>query len=137
MITSGSITANGSSPMMSRAHQTAWPRPLGCHLAGEAHLPGGGQFGDHLLEDLQLALGQQLGLQLDLVIEIVLDRLLGATGDEDDVLDPGLARLFDDVAQDRPIDDVQQFLGRGLGAGQDAGAQARDGQDGLAEAGGR
>ena len=108
-------------------------QPLGLHLAGEAHLAGRGQLGVHHFEDLDLALGQQLGLKLDLVIEIVLDGALGAAGDEDDVFDPGFAGFFHDIGQNRPIDDVQQFLGRGLGAGKNAGAEARDGQNGLAQ----
>ncbi|MNT33530.1 hypothetical protein D3C72_1694630 [compost metagenome] len=107
---------------------------LGLHLAGEAHLAGRGQLGVHGLQKLYLALGQKLGLQLDLVVEIVLDRLFGAAGDEDDVLDPRLARFLDDVGQDGPINDVQQFLRRGLGAGQDAGAQAGHGKNRLAKA---
>ena len=106
------------------------------HLAGEAHLAGRRQLGDHGLEDVGLALGQQLGFQLDLVVEIVLDRALGPPGDEDDMLDSGLPGFLDDVAEDGPVDDVQQFLGRGLGAGQDAGAQTGDGQDSLAKAAG-
>ncbi|MNY37316.1 hypothetical protein D3C86_1718720 [compost metagenome] len=107
---------------------------LGLHLAGEAHLAGGGQLGVHGLQNFGLALGQKLGLQLDLVVEIVLDGLFGAAGDEDDVLDPRLARLFHDVAEDGPINDVQQLLRRGLGARQDAGAQAGHGKNRLAKA---
>ena len=112
-------------------------QPLGLHLAGEAHLAGRGQFGVHHFQDVGLALGLQLSLKLDLVIEIVLDRPLGAAGDEDDVFDPRLSGLFDDVGEDRPIDDVQQFLGGRLGAGQNPGAEARDGQNGLAQTRGR
>ena len=106
------------------------------HLAGEAHLAGACQFGVHHLQDIGLALGQQLGFQLDLVIEIVLDGALGAPGHEDDMLNPGLTGFLDDIAEDRPVDDVQQLLGRGLGAGQDACAQTGDRQNGLAKAAG-
>ncbi len=109
---------------------------LGLHLAGEAHLAGLGQLGVHDLQDLGLALGQELGLKLDLVVEIILDRLFGAAGDEDDVLDPRLARLFHDVGEDRSVDDVQQLLGRGLGAGQNPRAETGHGQDRLTQAGG-
>ncbi len=108
---------------------------LGLHLAGEAHLAGLGQLGVHGRQDLGLALGQELGLELDLVVEIVLDRLFGAAGDEDDVLDPRLARLFHDIGEDRPVDDVQQLLGRGLGAGQNPRAETGHGQDRLAQRG--
>ena len=110
---------------------------LGLHLAREAHLAGLGQLGVHDLQNLGLALGQELGLELDLVVEIVLDRLFGAAGDEDDVLDSRLARLFHDVGENRPVDDVQQLLGRGLGAGQNPRAETGHGQDRLAQAGGR
>ena len=67
------------------------------------------------------------------MVEIVLDGLLAAPGDEHEMLDAGRARLGDDVGQDRPVHDVEQFLGHGLGAGQDARAEARDGQDSFTD----
>ena len=49
---------------------------------------------------------------------------------------PRLARLFHDVGEDRSVDDVQQLLGRGLGAGQNPRAETGHGQDRLTQAGG-
>ena len=64
---------------------------------------------------------------------MVLDDALVAAGDEDEMLDPGLARLVDDVLQDRTVDDGQHLLGDRLGRRQEAGAEAGDGKHGLAE----
>ncbi len=104
----------------------------GLHLAHEAHLAGARQFAEQLLEDLGLALALQLQLHLDLVVEIVLQGLLAAAGDEDEVLDPRRAGLGHRIGDDRPIDHVQQLLGHRLGAGQHPGAEAGDRQDRLA-----
>ena len=58
---------------------------------------------------------------------------LVAAGDEDEVLDAGLARLVDHILERRPVDDGQHLLRHGLGGGQEARAEAGDGEDGLAE----
>ena len=62
---------------------------------------------------------------------MVLDDALVASGDENELLDARLARLVDHVLEDRPIDDRQHLLGDGLGRGQEAGAETRDGKHGL------
>ena len=64
---------------------------------------------------------------------MVLDDALVAAGDEDEMLDPGLARLVDDILQDRTVDDGQHLLGNRLRRRQEAGAEARHGKHGLAE----
>ena len=105
-------------------HRVAEPERL--LLAGEARLAG--------LRQVALQLGQRVGLaahlegvlELELLVEMVLDDALVAAGDEDEVLDPGLARLVDRVLDQRPVDDRQHFLGHGLGGGQEAGAEARN-----------
>ena len=48
---------------------------------------------------------------------------LVAAGDEDEMLDAGLARLVDDILDDRPVDDRQHFLGDRLGGRQEARAE--------------
>ena len=64
---------------------------------------------------------------------MVLDHGLVAAGDEDEVLDAGLARLVDDVLDERPVDDRQHFLRHGLGRRQEPGAEAGDGEYGFAD----
>ena len=71
--------------------------------------------------------------QLDLAVEMVLDHALVAAGDEDEMLDAGLARLVDDMLDDGPVDDGQHFLGHGFGGRQEACAEACDGKHGLAD----
>ena len=66
-------------------------------------------------------------------VEIVDQRGFPAAGDEDHLLDPRLARLVDRILDQRPVDDRQQFLRDRLGGGQQAGAEAGDGEHGLAE----
>ncbi|BAQ46973.1 hypothetical protein Maq22A_c19550 [Methylobacterium aquaticum] len=65
---------------------------------------------------------------------MILDHRLAAAGDEDEVLDPGLAGLVDDVLDHRPVDDRQHLLGHRLGRREETGAEARDREDGFANA---
>ena len=41
---------------------------------------------------------------------MILDRALAAAGDEDHLLDPGLARLVDRILDQRPVDHRQHFF---------------------------
>ena len=72
-------------------------------------------------------------LQLELAVEMVLDDALVAAGDEDEMLDAGLARLVDHMLDQRPVDDRQHLLRHGLGGGQEAGAEAGDRENGFAD----
>ena len=72
-------------------------------------------------------------LELELAVEMVLDDALVAAGDEDEMLDAGLARLVDHVLDQRPVDHRQHFLGHGLGGGQEPGAEAGDRENGFAD----
>ena len=60
-------------------------------------------------------------------VEVILDGVLAAPGDEDDVVDAGGARFLDAVLDDRLVDQRQHFLG----------LRFRDGQKPRAETGGR
>ena len=80
-----------------------------------------------------LAALAQRRLQLELAVEVILDRALVAAGDEDEMLDTGLARLVDHVLDQRPVDHRQHFLRNGLGGGEEAGTEAGDGEYGLAD----
>ena len=63
---------------------------------------------------------------------MVLDHALVAPGDENEMLDAGLARLVDHVLDQRPVDHRQHLLRHRLGGGQKAGAEAGDGKNGFA-----
>ncbi len=102
-------------------------------LAGEAGRPGGRQVGHQGRVFGALAAPLQRVLELVGRIEMILDDALVAAGDENEMLDPRLARLVDDVLQDRPVDDGQHLLGDRLGRRQEAGAEAGDGKHGLAD----
>ena len=56
-----------------------------------AHVVDVGEVGElqDLLEQLVLALGMQVGLELDGAVEVILEGALAATGDDEDVVDPG------------------------------------------------
>jgi len=63
---------------------------------------------------------------------MILDDALVAPGDEDEMLDPGLARLVDHMLDQRPVDHRQHLLGHRLGGRQEAGPEAGDREDGFA-----
>ena len=120
---SGSSTANGSSPTMWRAHHTAWPRPSGCCWRTATISPKSAREELERVEALARAAQRRLELEAD--VEIIDQRAFAAAGDEDHLLDPRLARFVDGILDQRPIDDRQHFLGDGLGRGEQARAEAR------------
>ena len=122
-------------PTSSRAHQTAWPRPSGSCWRVKLIWPACGRSRVELLERRRLAALASVASSSYLDVEMVLDDALVAAGDEDEMLDAGFARLVDRVLDQRPVDDRQHLLGHRLGGGQEAGAEAGDGKDGLADAG--
>ena len=66
---------------------------------------------------------------------MILDHRLVAAGDEDEMLDAGLARFVHHVLDQRAVDHRQHFLRHGLGRRQEAGAEAGDREYGFADAG--
>ena len=72
-------------------------------------------------------------LELDRHVEVILDRVLAAAGDEDDVVDARRDRFFDAVLNDRLVDERQHFLGLRLGGRKEAGAETGGGEDGFAD----
>ena len=66
--------------------------------------------------------GGQTAFQVGLGLEVAGDGLLARRGDDNDLLDPGLDRLLDDVLEHWLIQDGKQFFGDGLGHRQEAGA---------------
>ena len=103
-------------------------------LAGEARLAGARELPRQLLQLLRLAALGKRRVELVGDVEMVLDHALVAAGDEDEMLDAGLARLVDHVLHDRPVDDGQHLLRHRLGGGQETGAETGDGEDGFADA---
>ena len=85
----------------------------------------------------RLAARLEKRLELDRDVEVILDRVLAAAGDEDDVVDAGRDRFLDAVLDDRLVDERQHFLRLRLGRGQEAGAEAGGGEDGFADAASR
>ena len=94
-------------------------------LAGEACGAGLRQIGGEKLQVGELVALLERELQLELAVEMVLDHRLVAAGDEDEMLDAGLARLVHHVLDQRPVHHRQHLLGHRLGGGQEAGAEAR------------
>ena len=105
-------------------HGVAEAECLGLADVDAVHALGHG-LADHL-EHRRLALGLQLGLELVGLVEVILDRALGAAGDEDHVGDPRRHRLLHRVLDQRPVDDGQHLLGTRLGGRQEARTHARD-----------
>ena len=131
---SGSSSANGSSPTISRAHHTAWPSPSGACWRVKLVWPGPRQLGHELVELGRLAALGQRALQLELAVEMVLDGALVAAGDEDEMLDAGGLGLVDHVLDHGAVDDRQHLLGHRLGGRQEPRAEPGYGENGLANA---
>ena len=53
-------------------------------------------------------------------------------GDEDEMLDAGLAGFVDDVLDQRPVDHRQHLLGHGFGGGQEPGTKPGHGKHSFA-----
>src|SRR5437899_1071159 len=78
----------------------------------------------------------QLIFQLEADVEMIFDGRLAAAGHDDDVLNARMEGLLDAVLDERLIHQRQHFLGLRFGGGQEAGAEPRGGEDGLAYFGG-
>ena len=87
-----------------------------------------------MFEQRGLAAGLELAFELVGGVVVVLDGALVAAGDEDHVADAGGIGFLDGVLDQRLVDHRQHFLGLRLGGGQEAGAEACDGEHGLANA---
>ncbi len=79
-----------------------------------------------LLEEVEqrrlLAVDEGL-LQLGRAVEVVLEGVLAAGGHEDELLDPGFARLVDRVLDQRTVDQRKDFLRNRLGGRQEPRAE--------------
>ena len=120
---SGSSTANGSSPTASRAHPTAWPRPARVVLVGDRDPPVATDAGEPV-GGVVVALVAQHRDDVVVALEVALDRRLGVAADDDDVIDPGPQRLVDDELDRRRVADRHQLLGHRLGRWEEPGARS-------------
>src|SRR5262249_57370806 len=102
-------------------------------LAGEAGLAGARELGFQEIQLPALAAPLQRRFELELLVEMVLDHALVAPGHENEMLDPGLARLVHHPLDDRPVDHGEHLLGHGLGGRQEARAQAGHGKNGFSD----
>ena len=102
-------------------------------LAGEAGRPCRGKIGHEGCVFGLFAATLERILKLVGVVEMILDDALVAAGHKDEMLDPRLARLVDDVLENRPVDDGQHLLGDRLGRRQEPGAETCDRQHRFAD----
>ena len=103
-------------------------------LPGEARLAGRRLGVRESLQLLCLAALPERALELELQVEMVFDGALAAAGHEDEMLDAGRPRLVDHMLHHGPVDDREHLLRNRLGGGQEAGAEAGDGENGFADA---
>src|SRR6516165_2539264 len=66
---------------------------------------------------------EQRHFELELAVEMILDDRFVATGDENEMLDSGLAGFVNNMLNQRPIDHRQHLFGHRLGRGQEPGAK--------------
>ena len=102
-------------------------------LARETGLPGCRLHALQAGKLVVLAALRQRIIELEMDVEMIFDDRLVAAGDEDEMLDAGLARLIDHILDHRLVDDRQHLLGDGLGRGQETGAQTGDREYRLAD----
>ena len=82
-------------------------------------------------QQIALALPLELVLELGRAVEVVLECRLAPGGDEDEVGDPGGARLVDAVLDQRSVDERQHLLRDRLRRRQEAGAEPRNRENRL------
>jgi hypothetical protein len=111
---------------------TACPRPSGSPWRTVREVDHVGDLAD-LLELLALAARLEKRLELHRHVEVILDRVLAAAGDQQDVVDAGRDRFFDAVLDDRLVHERQHFLGLRLGGGEESGAETRGREDSFSD----
>ena len=77
-----------------------------------------------LFEQRLLALLLEVVLELEVPVEMILDRVLAAARDHEDVDEPGAGRFFHDVLNRGLVDDRQHLLRLALGRGKESRAEA-------------
>ena len=110
-------------------------QPQGFLLPGEGDRTCVGKTFQQAVELLGLFPGGQKRFQLIGVVEMILDHMLAAAGDEDELLDAGFARFLHAILDHRLVDDRQHFFRNRLGGGQKTCAHSGDGKYGFTNAG--
>ena len=126
------MTANGSSPDQRPGHQHGVAETERLALPDVSEVDHVGDLAD-LGELLALAARLEERLELDRDVEMILDRVLAATGDEDDVADAGFDGFFDAVLDDRFVDEGQHFFRLCLRRRKETGAETGGREDGFAD----
>src|SRR5690348_6281980 len=85
------------------------------------------------VEALAALLHRRFELEAD--VEIIVEHSLATAGDEDELLDARLARFIHGILDERPVHDRDHLLRDALRGGEQAGAEAGDGEHRLANAG--
>ena len=88
-----------------------------------------------LFELVALAARLEKRLELDRHVEVILDGVLAAAGDQDDVVDARRHRFLDAVLDDRLVDQRQHLLGLRFGRREKTGAEAGGREHGFANGG--
>ena len=102
-------------------------------LAGEAGVAGAGRIGEQGLQFLGFAATLQRILKLVGVVEMILDYRLVPARHEHEMLDARLAGFLDAMLEHGSIDNREHLLGNDLGGGKHARAEARHGENCLAD----
>ena len=85
----------------------------------------------HTRQQFVLPLRFERGLELRRTIEVILDRLLGVSGDEHEMLDPGRDCFLHRVLDERLVDDREHLLRKRLRRRQEPGTETRHRKDRL------
>ena len=130
MIESPSATTNGRRPTNDRAHSTAWPRPSSLALARVEVLHGRRARTPAPSSSSSLPVSRSVWISSPFRSKWFSIEVLPGPGDEQDPLHADAGQLLDDVLHDRLAADRQHLLRLGLRRGQQARAEAGDGNDG-------
>ena len=103
-------------------------------LSSIRHLPGLGEPGIELVEQVGLATLTQIGLELDSTVEMIVDRALSSACNKEKLLDTCRFGFLDSVMNERLVDNRQHLLGHRLGRRKKAGSQPGDREDSFADA---
>ncbi len=128
---SGSRTANGSSPMNGWAHQIAWPSPCGTCWRTVSSDPGSIPASSSASAAARPRARNVALLEGD--VEMFDQRGLAAAGHETELFDSRRPRFFDRVLDQRLVDHGQHFLRDRLGGGQETRAETGDGKNGFTQ----
>ena len=121
-------------PLAADQHRVAQPPRL---VLDRRRQIDAGRQRPQAVEQRRLAAAGKGGVEGRVRAEVVFQHPLAGAADQHDLRQARRDRLFDAVLDDRLVDDGQQLLGQHRRGRQDAGPEARGGEDGLANQGRR